>query len=122
MSRRDWKLYIEDIVSSIEKIEEYNQNLDFHAFKENNLVIDAVVRNLEVIGEAAKNVPEEIKKKYSFIPWLQITGLRNKIIHAYFVVDLKIIWQIIQKDLPELKESIRKIIEEKRKNKGSVEK
>ena len=72
-------------------------------FVEKQMVIDAVIRNLEIIGETAKNIPEDIKKKYSSILWRRMVGLRNIIAHGYFGVDLSIIWEIIDKNLPETK-------------------
>lgn len=110
MSKREVKLYLEDIKSSIRKIEEYIKNLTFDEFVGNDMVIDAVVRNLSVIGEAAKNIPEELKIKYSDIPWEEISGMRNKIIHEYFGVDEEILWKTIKEDLPIFKKQIEEII------------
>jgi len=86
--QRDPKIYLEDILKAIEKIEEYAKNLDFRNFSASSLVQDAVIRNLEVIGEAAKKVPENIKSKHSEIEWRKIAGLRGILIHEYFSVDL----------------------------------
>lgn len=77
--------------------------------KKTQLVIDAVIRNLELIGEASKNISSEIKKKFSNIPWSEMIGLRNLATHGYFKIDLKIIWDIITKDIPENKQSIQNI-------------
>ena len=117
MSKRYWKFLVEDILGSIEKIEEYVGSKDFDKFKENNLIIDGVVRNLQIIGEASKNIPEKIKKKYNGIKWRHIVGLRNRIVHEYFGVDLKIIWVIIKQEIPDFEEQIKTILkEEKKKN------
>ncbi len=110
MSKRDSKIVLEDIQESIEKIETYTLNFDFDSFVQNGMVIDAVVRNLEIIGEAANQIPDEIKVKFQNIPWRKIIGLRNRIIHEYFGVDISIIWYIIKNELPTLKTSIEKII------------
>ncbi len=105
MSKRDFKLFLSDILESIKRIEEYTSGLTFEDFENNTIVSDAVVRNLEIIGEAAKNIPSEIAQGYP-IPWKKIIGFRNIVIHAYFTVDLKNVWYIIKEQLPELKISI----------------
>ena len=109
MSKRNIKLYVDDIKDAISKIDKYSKGLSFDKFSKNNLVIDAVVRNLEVIGEAAKNIPTDFKKEYKDIPWSKIAGMRNIIVHEYFSVDLEILWQTIQQDILELKKLIGKI-------------
>ena len=81
--------------------------MDHDAFLTDELVIDGVARNLEIIGEAARQLPEEFRRAHPQIPWTQIAGLRNRIVHDYFGLDLEIIWQIIQHDLPELEKEIR---------------
>ena len=106
MHRRDPRLFIEDILEAMEKIEDYTSGMDYESFIENKLVVDAVIRNLEVIGEAAKNIPVDIREKYSDIPWRGMIGLRNIAIHGYFGVDLGIIWEIISRNLPETKSKI----------------
>jgi len=80
MSRRDWKLFVEDILECVRKIEQYIQNTEFKDFESDSKTVDAVVRNLEVIGEASKNIPEEIKLRYQNVYWKGIIGLRNRII------------------------------------------
>ncbi|KKN32218.1 hypothetical protein LCGC14_0816110 [marine sediment metagenome] len=109
MKERTPKIYLEDIITFIKRIESYIQDLNFENFKKTQLVIDAVIRNLELIGEASKNISSEIKKKFSNIPWSEMIGLRNLATHGYFKIDLKIIWDIITKDIPENKQSIQNI-------------
>ncbi len=109
MSKRQVKLYVEDINTAIEDIKSFTKDLTFGKFKRNKLVIDAVVRNLEVIGEAAKHIPKEVKNKHPEIAWRKIESMRNRIIHEYFNVDLEIVWDTIQKDLTILKEQIKNI-------------
>lgn len=116
MSERHWRLFVEDILESIEKIENYVRNMKFTEFENDTLKIDAVVRNLEIIGEATKNIPEDMKSKYQNINWKGMIGLRNRIIHDYFGVDLEIIWVIIQNELPKLKEQIKEILKKEVKN------
>lgn len=109
MKKRNNTIFIEDILDSINKIESYVKGLNYKTFTENGLVIDAVIRNLEIIGEAAKSIPEKIRKNNDDIPWSKMIGLRNLTIHEYFGVDLSIIWEIITKNLPETKNKIEKL-------------
>jgi len=112
MSKRDPELFIQDMLKAIEKIERYTESIEnLEEFEKKDIVVDAVLRNLEIIGEAAKNIPEEIRKKYPEIPWNRVVGLRNVVIHGYFVVDLEIIWVIIREQLPELKDVLRKMMD-----------
>lgn len=109
MTERNLKFFIEDIIKAIYKIEKYTGDFNFEMFKENELVIDAVIRNLTVIGEASKHIPKNIREEYSNLPWKRIVGLRNIATHGYFKIDLKIIWEIIKKNIPSTKEILRKI-------------
>jgi uncharacterized protein with HEPN domain len=106
MSKRDWKLLLEDIRESIQKTDKYVAGLTLEQFKTNELVIDAVVRNLEIIGEASRMMPEEGIKKLNNLPWNSMVGLHNRIIHEYFGVDLNIIWYIVKNELPSVKDQI----------------
>jgi uncharacterized protein with HEPN domain len=107
---RNYRMFIEDILLSIGKIEVFTKGMDYKRFTQSDLVIDAVIRNLEIIGEAAKNVPESIKGKYEEIPWHRMVGLRNVAIHDYFGIDLEIVWEIITKNLPEVKGRIEEVL------------
>lgn len=109
MSKREIKLYLEDIKDSIGKIEEYTKGLDFDEFVKDTMAIDAVVRNLTIIGEAARNIPEEIKSKNPDIAWTEAISMRNKVTHEYFGVDEDILWQTIKEDLPTFKKQISKL-------------
>lgn len=109
--QRNFRVYFEDILKAILNIEEYIDNSSFDEFKDNKLVRDAVIRNLEIIGEAAKNVPREIKENYSEIEWREIAGLRDILIHRYFEVNMRIIWDIVKNKLPDLKKKVSKILE-----------
>ena len=110
MSKRDPRLLVEDISSAIRKIERYVAEMAFDNFTADDRTIDAVVRNLEIIGEAARQIPRTFKETNMDVPWGQIAGLRNRIVHDYFGLDLEMIWYIITADLPELKKSIQKIL------------
>lgn len=111
MSKRDWKLFIMDILECIEKIESYISGVSYRKSMQDSKTKDAVVRNLEIIGEAADQIPKNIQQKYKEIPWSQIIGMRNRLIHGYFVVDYDIVWDIASKELPDLKKKIKKIWE-----------
>jgi len=111
MSKREWKLFVEDILESIELIESYVANMNFDDFKNDRKTIDAVVRNLEIIGEAARNISDEIKNKYQNVDWKGMIGLRNRIAHGYFGINLTIIWEILKQELPPLKEKMKQIKE-----------
>lgn len=97
---RDFLFFIEDIIDSIEKIERYTHELDFNGFESNEMIVDAVIRNLEIIGEASNKVPENIRDKYTEIPWNEMYRMRNRAIHEYFGIDYEIIWSIIKEYLP----------------------
>lgn len=113
---RRFDIYLEDILLSISRIQEYIGEMEFAEFKRNYLVVDAVVRNFEIIGEASKNVPENIRYKYPFIPWKKMIGLRNLITHEYFGIDYEMIWTITKGNLPQNKADIQIILETERKN------
>jgi len=111
MSKREWRLFVEDILESIELVQTYVKGMSFEDFKNDRKTIDAVVRNFEIIGEASKFIPEEIKKKYQNIDWKGIIGLRNRIAHEYFDISLIIVWHIITEELPAIKEHMNKLLE-----------
>ena len=100
--KRNNKIYIEDILDSIAKIDSYTKGMSFKSFAHNKMVVDAVIRNFEIIGEAAKNLPQKTKSIYKGIPWKEMAGMRDKVIYEYFGVDLKIVWKTIKKSLPAL--------------------
>ena len=98
------KAYILHILDEIKNIENFLADMDFDKFVDDTKTSKAVERSLEIVGEAAKNLSEEFKEKNKEIPWRDVAGLRDKIIHHYFDVDYQTIWDIVQKNLPELKE------------------
>jgi uncharacterized protein with HEPN domain len=113
MSRRATPLLIEDIWEAVEKIERYVSGLNHDAFVKDDKTVDSVVRNLEVIGEAANRVPENIRSQYPEITWRKIIGLRNRIVHDYFNIDVEIVWEIVQKDLPIFKAKLSSVRDNK---------
>ena len=102
MSKREPKLLIEDIISSGIKILEYTSNLSFEEFIEDSKTVDAVIRNFEIIGEAANRLPDDFKESHSDIDWHRIRGFRNRIAHDYFGIDYSIVWQIKNSFLPDI--------------------
>lgn len=107
--KRDVEVYIEDIQESISKIEEYTKAVSRDDFLSNTQVQDAVLRRLEIMGEAVKNIPDEFKNRYPEIPWKKIAGMRDVLIHAYFGVNLDRVWKIIEEDIPHLKSEMAKV-------------
>jgi uncharacterized protein with HEPN domain len=99
---RDHRLYLDDIREAIRAIREYTKGLTFESFSADRKTVDAVIRNLEIIGEAARNLPEEFKAISGDIEWRKIVGLRNLLIHEYFGVSKPVVWDIVQNKLDSL--------------------
>ncbi len=114
-SERDNILYLEDIVLAMDRIQEYITGLDFISFIKDYKTVDAVIRNFEVIGEASKNLSNEIKNNHPNVPWEEMYRLRNRISHEYFGVDYEIIWDIISRHLPTNHKDIKVILDNERK-------
>jgi len=110
MSKK-YLIYLRDINTSIKNINEFIQGMTLDQFISDDKTSSAVIRKFEIIGEASKNIPEEIKEKYPQIPWKDIAGMRDKLIHAYSKVDLTLVWKTIHKRLPELKSFIDDFLE-----------
>ncbi|MGV9172110.1 MAG: DUF86 domain-containing protein [Promethearchaeia archaeon] len=102
-SKREYIDYINDILDSIEKIELFTHDMNFEEFKNDDKTSYAVIRCFEIIGEATKNLPDRLIKNYKNVPWKEMAGIRDKLIHGYFGVNLKVIWKTIQKDIKKLK-------------------
>lgn len=114
--KREFNLFIEDIFESIILIEKYIGNTSKQNFSKNQKLKDSIIRRLEIIGKAVKNIPDGFKEKYPEVLWKKIAGLRDIIIHAYFDIDLDITWDIIKKDIPDLKIKILNIKEDIKTN------
>jgi uncharacterized protein with HEPN domain len=106
----DYLDYFEDIGNSIQEIDDFTTNISFAEFIKDKKTVNAVIRSLEVIGEAAKRIPDEIRAKYPDIPWKRMTGMRDKLIHEYSGVDLEIVWTVAKEELPQLNPMIKEII------------
>ncbi len=109
MSKRESKLLLSDILESIDKIKSYTMGYTFEDFLNDSKTCDAVIRNFEIIGEAANRLPEEVKDKYIQVNWYRIKGFRNRIVHDYMGVDYNIVWSIIQNDIDKLQNDISKV-------------
>jgi len=102
--------YVEDIISAMDKSIDFVKNISYEEFTRDDKTVFAVVRALEIIGEAAKKIPDDIRKNYPEIPWKDITGMRDKVIHEYFGVKLSIVWRTIKEEIPPLKPIFEKIL------------
>lgn len=111
MSRREPRILLEDMLLSMEKITSYIGAMDKDSFLKDARTVDAVVRNLEIIGEAASRIPEDYKAFHPEIPWRRVVGLRNRVIHEYFGVDLEIVWTVATQDLPPLRAIVQQIVD-----------
>jgi uncharacterized protein with HEPN domain len=109
---RDYKLYLHDIKEAVEKIEIFTRDLASEDFVQDIKTVDAVIRNLEIIGEASKHIPKKMKERYSDVDWKAIIGMRNIVVHEYFGVNLEILWKTVRSRLPELRTRIEEILRE----------
>lgn len=114
MKNGEFKDFLIDIAKEIENLEKFLYGLQFEDFKKDEKTTYACIRSLEIIGEATKHVPDEIKKKYPKIPWKHMAGMRDILIHDYFGVDVNVIWKTIKEDIPEVKLLFKRIMEDQK--------
>jgi uncharacterized protein with HEPN domain len=107
---RTYIMYLEDLLHAMNRIAEYIEGMSFADFKKDYKTVDAVIRNFEIIGEAARNIPSEIKEKHAEVPWAEMYLLRNKVSHEYFGIDYEIIWDVASNYLPDNKKQIENIL------------
>ncbi|RLF70556.1 MAG: hypothetical protein DRN55_08475 [Thermoplasmata archaeon] len=108
--KKDNVVFLKHILDAINLIEDYLKDKEFQEFRNNHMLQDAVIREIEIIGEAAKKLSVDFKNKYSDIPWRQIAGMRDKLMHGYFGVDLDAVWDTATIDVPSLKERLEEIL------------
>ncbi len=108
---RDYKVYLEDILEAIGRIRTYTAGMSADSFAADNKTLDAVLRNLEVIGEAVKRIPDAIRAQHEEVEWKKIAGLRDILIHQYFGIDAEIIWDVVHNKLPVLERQIRDAVQ-----------
>ncbi len=110
--RRNVSLYLKDILEAMESIEKFVEGMDFEKFRLDDRTSSAVIRKFEIIGEATRNIPRVIKQKYPDIPWKEMVGFRDKLIHFYFGIKYEIVWDTIKIQIPQLKSKIQDILKE----------
>ncbi len=108
---RKYLLFIKDMLDAIDRILEFVEGMDFRAFAADDKTMSAVLRKIEIIGEASKNIPAEVKQKYVTVPWSRLAKMRDRLIHGYFAIDEEIIWKVVSMELPELRREIVKVYE-----------
>ena len=111
MKKRETEDYLDDIWDAIVAIEEFIAGISLEDFKQDRKTIFAVTRAIEIVGEAVKNIPEFLKSMYPEVPWKAIAGMRDKLIHQYFRVDVDVLWETTQQDVPQLKVLVKRVIE-----------
>ena len=115
--KRNYSVYIKDILQAISNVREFTKGMTFNQFKKDQKTISACIRELEIIGEATKQIPSAIRKKYPEVPWKDMAGMRDKLIHFYFGVDLGIVWKTVSERINKLEPSLKKVLNDLSKQK-----
>jgi uncharacterized protein with HEPN domain len=110
--KRNYYLFLKDIVQAMEAIEKFVQGMNFEKFIEDDKTSSAVIRKFEIIGEATRNIPDWIREKHPHIPWKRMVGMRDRLIHAYFGIDYRLVWDTIKLEIPKLKPELEKILKD----------
>jgi len=108
---REYVDYLRDILDAIAKAEQFIEGMDFSSFSADDKTVFAVIRTLEIVGEATKKIPEKVRDNYSNLPWREMAGLRDKLAHDYFGVNLEVVWKTVTDDLPGLKSGVSSVVE-----------
>lgn len=107
---RDYRDYLQDVLTSIDETTAFAGGMSFEAFKQDRKTVNAVIRSLEVLGEAAKRIPDDLRALAPTVPWKRMAGMRDKLIHEYFGVDLSIVWAVVRDELPPLRPEIARLL------------